>query len=279
MYYQKTTSAAFRSVGFALTMLAGLCLAGGIAPAEAKPVKLVYVGYLGGLPFLSLSARVELPQGADAQAGLGSGVYRVSANVATEGNFAFLYPYRAEIASSGALKTEQVSPRQYRSNTTTRGRAETVTLSYGKSGRVSILAQPLTRQAQQAAAKGYANGTLDPAGAIVALVASFAQRHSCQGRLKLFDGARRYDLELGQVGFVDLNPLPRSYYAGSATECSVVPRLIAGFSQAAMQSQLYPRSARLFLAPAAPNLPAIPVRVEAMSALGPLLLDLVEIQF
>ncbi len=268
---------------FAKHILAGIAVLGlaavglGLSQgAEAsRPVTLTYAGYMAGLPVFSLSTTVNLPAGTVP----GNGGYTITAAGQTAGNFRMLYPYAASINASGALKNQAAAPKQFRSVSQIMGRQEAVTLTYGAGGKVGINAQPLTRQAQEAAAQGFANGTMDPASAVVALVAKFAKTHQCQGTYKLFDGVRRYDLKLVQGGFVDLNPLQQSYYDGSATECSAEPQLLQGFSNVAAQSQFYPQSARLWLAPAVTGLPAIPVRIEAQNALGQMVLDLVDVQF
>jgi len=257
-------------------IVAGLAVVGApVAPARAaKPVTLTYAGYMAGLPVFSFTTTVTLPDGAIP----GNGGYTIAAAGQTAGNFRLLYPYRTDISASGTLVSQKASPRQFRSVSQITGKQEAVTLSYGSSGKVGINVQPLTRQAQEAAAEGYANGTVDPASAIVSLVATFAKTHQCEGTYKLFDGVRRYDLKLSQTGFVDLAPLRQSYYAGSATECSVWPQMSKGFSATATHSQFYPQSARLWLAPAVEGLPAIPVRIEAQNALGVMVLDLVGVQ-
>ena len=244
-------------------------------PARAaKPVTLTYAGYMAGLPVFTMTATVTLPAGAVP----GNGGYSISADGQTAGNLRMLYPYQASVNATGALKNQAASPKHFTSISQIMGKQEAVTLTYGANGKVGINAQPLTRQAQEAAAQGFANGTMDPASAVVALVANFAKTHQCSGTFKLFDGVRRYDLQLAQGGFADLAPLQQSYYDGSATECRAEPQLLQGFSAAASQSQFYPQSARLWLAPAVTGLPAIPVRIEAQNALGLLTLDLIQVQ-
>jgi hypothetical protein len=267
---------------FARSLVLGGALLGlawaGFGPGQparaAKPVTLTYAGYMAGVPVFTLTTSVTLPAGTVP----GNGAYAISADGQTAGNLRMLYPYQASLSANGALKGQAAAPKQYRSVSQIMGRQEAVTLTYGAGGKVGINAQPLTRQAQEAAAQGFANGTMDPASAVVALVATFARTHQCQGTYKLFDGVRRYDLTLSQGGFVDLNPLQQSYYDGSATECRAEPQLLQGFSQAASQSQFYPQSARLWLAPAVAGLPAIPVRIEAQNALGLMTLDLIQVQ-
>ncbi|WP_374375075.1 DUF3108 domain-containing protein [Dongia sp.] len=270
-------------IGFSLGL--GLLVSGGLAgPAQAaEPVTLTYTGYMAGLPVFSLTATVELPAGQGSEAGAelvpGNGRYSLNADAATTGNFRFLYPYRATMVSTGNLAGATAAPKQFRSVADIVGKQEAVTLTYGKGGNVAIEAVPMTRQAQEAKARGFAHGTIDPASAVVAAVASFADTHQCSGTYKLFDGVRRYDLTLAQGGFADVAPLAQSYYEGSATECVATSTLLEGFAPAAAQSQFYPRSARLFMAPAVPGLPSLPVRIEAQNALGVMTLDLTGVQF
>ncbi len=242
--------------------------------SAARPVTLTYAGYMAGLPVFSFKTTVTLPAGTIP----GNGGYSIAADGQTAGNFRMLYPYQASVNANGALAGQKAAPKQFRSVSQIMGRQEAVTLTYGSGGKVGINAQPLTRQAQEAAAQGFANGTMDPASAVIGLVADFAKTHQCQGTYKLFDGVRRYDLKLSQAGFVDLQPLPQSYYDGSATECRAEPQLLQGFPNVANQSQFYPQSAKLWLAPAVEGLPAIPVRIEAQNALGVMVLDLVAAQ-
>jgi hypothetical protein len=269
----------FGRIGFSLALGLGvLGSLGGLARA-AEPVTLTYTGYMAGLPVFSLTATVELPAGQGVGLVPGSGRYSLNADAATIGNFRLLYPYRATMVSTGNLAGATAAPKQFRSVADIVGKQEAVTLTYGKGGHVAIDAVPMTRQAQDAQARGFAHGTIDPASAVVAAVASFADTHQCSGTYKLFDGVRRYDLTLAQGGFADIAPLAQSYYDGSATECVATSTLLEGFAPAAAQSQFYPRSARLFMAPAIPGLPAVPVRIEAQNALGVMTLDLTGVQF
>lgn len=255
---------------FAIAVVASM------TPARAaKTVTLTYAGYMAGLPVFSFVATLDLPAGTQPS----KGPYSIGAAAQTTGNFRLLYPYRADIQAIGSLTSQKISPKQFRSVSQITGKQESVTLTYGTTGKVNINAKPLTRQAQEAAAQGFAHGTIDPASAVVAVVANFARTHQCEGSYKIFDGVRRYDLTLTQGGFVDIAPLRQSYYDGSATECRAEPRLLKGFSNAATQSQFYPQSARLWLAPAVEGLAAIPVRIEAQNALGVMMLDLVGVQF
>ena len=257
-----------------LAVLAALGWLAGLVPAAAaNQVRLSYVGYLAGAPVLTLNADIAVPEGTKP----GDGAYTIAADIATTGNLAVLYPLTQSLQATGALKGGKAQPASYQSTMRVWNRQEFIALSYAPNGSVGIRAVPLTRQAQMAQQQGYANGTIDPASLVVAVASLFANAGSCEGQYQLFDGARRYDLVLAQGGYADLDAMPNSYYAGSATECTATPQLVAGFQQSALNANLYPQSARLWMAPAIAGFPTVPVRILAQSAFGEMTLELVKV--
>jgi hypothetical protein len=260
----------FRAAG---VTIAGLLVALAPAAAAARQAQLSYVGYLAGAPVLRLETNITMPEGAKP----GDGAYFVSADISTLGNLALLYPFSQTVQANGALKGGKARPSQYQSTMRVLSRQQSVILTYAPDGAVGIEAVPLTRQAQLAQQQGYANGTMDPASLVVAVASLFARTGSCNGHYQLFDGARRYDLTLAQGSYTDLVQMPNSYYAGSATECSATPQLVAGFQQSALNANLYPQSATLWLAPAIASFPTVPVRILARSGFGEMTLDLVKV--
>lgn len=257
--------------------LAGLTVAAwiaGLAPAAAaSQAQLGYIGYIAGAPVLTLDANIAVPGGSKP----GDGAYAITADIATMGNLAVLYPYTQSLQANGSLNGGKARPAKYHSTIRIWNRQETVTLTYAPDGSVAIEAVPLTRQAQMAQQQGYAHGTMDPASLVVAVASLFATAGNCQGQYEVFDGARRYDLKLAQGGYAGLDGRPNAYYAGSATECTATPELVAGFQQSALNANLYPQSAKLWMAPAVPGFPTVPVRILAQSAFGEVTLELVEV--
>jgi len=253
-----------------------LVLAFPLAAAEAKSVTLTYLGYLAGFPVLQMTARADLPVAMDG--GAADGVYGLQANIVTQGSLATLYPYHASVASNGRLTGGRAQPTQFHSEGQIMSKTESVTLTYNTNGKVDIKAVPLTRQAQEAAAQGTANGTIDPASLVMAVIAGYAQKESCTGSYKLFDGVRRYDLNVTEVGSGTVQMYKRSYYQGPAVACQAVSQLIQGFAQMAVQSKLYPESAKIWLANAVPGMPAVPVRIYTQNALGEMVFDLIGVQ-
>jgi hypothetical protein len=259
-------------VAFLALALAALPL----TSAAAKPVTLTYLGYLAGFPVLQMTAQADLPVGADGA--VTDGVYGLNANIVTQGSLATLYPYRMTVSANGRMAVAQAKPTQFHSEGQVMSKTESVTLTYRQNGKVDIKAVPLTRQAQEAAAQGTANGTIDPASLVLAVIANYAQKDTCTARYQLFDGVRRYDLSVTEVGNGNVQMYKRSFYQGPATACQATPQLIQGFSQMAVQSQLYPESAKIWIANAVPGMPAVPVRIYTQNALGEMVFDLVAAQ-
>lgn len=247
-----------------------------LAQAEAKPVTLTYLAYLAGFPVFSMSAQAEVPVAGDGVTT--DGIYALQANMVTQGSMATLYPYRMSVAANGRLAAGRAQPTQYHSEGQIMSKTENVTLTYGADGKVAIKAVPLTRQAQEAAAQGTANGTIDPASLVLAVIANYAQNQTCTGSYKLFDGVRRYDLTVTEIGNGNVQMYKRSFYQGPAVECQAVPQLIEGFVQMAVESKLYPQSANIWLANAVEGMPAVPVRIETQNALGTMVFDLISVQ-
>jgi hypothetical protein len=247
-----------------------------VAEAAAKPVTLTYLAYLAGFPVLQMTAQTDLPVAADGKSG--DGIYGLEANIVTQGSLATLYPYRMTVSTNGRLTGGEAQPTQFHSEGQIMSKTESVTLTYGTSGKVDIKAVPPTRQAQEAAAAGTADGTIDPASMVLAVIANYAQKQSCTGSYKLFDGVRRYDLSVTEIGDGNVQMYKRSYYHGPAVECRAVPQLIQGFAQIAVESKLYPESADIWLAPAVKGMPAVPVRIETQNALGRMVFDLIGVQ-
>jgi hypothetical protein len=247
-----------------------------LASAAAKPVTLTYLGYLAGFPVLQMTAQADLPAAGDGT--VSDGNYGLQANIVTQGSLATLYPYRTTVSANGRLAGGEAKPARFQSEGQIMSKTESVTLTYHTDGKVDISAVPMTRQAQEAAAQGTANNTIDPASLVLAVIANYAQKDTCTARYRLFDGVRRYDLNVTEVGDGNVQMYKRSYYQGPATACQAVPQLIQGFPQMAVESKLYPESAKIWIANAVPGMPAVPVRIYSQNALGEMVFDLIGVQ-
>ena len=88
----------------ALAWLAGLT-----AAAAANQAQLDYVGYIAGAPVLTLNANITVPEGTKPH----DGGYTITADIATMGNLAVLYPYAQSVQAAGALVGGRCAPARY----------------------------------------------------------------------------------------------------------------------------------------------------------------------
>jgi hypothetical protein len=125
------------------------------------------------------------------------------------------------------------------------------------------------------------SGTLDPASAVFSIIEAFAQLGRCEGSIPVYDGRRRYDLVVTQVGTRDLRPSSYGMYSGPATVCQVAVEPLAGFKKKKKKKRSdrgFPSSVKVWLAPVAEGELAVPVRLEGRTGLGRMVLHLVDAQ-
>jgi hypothetical protein len=239
--------------------------------SDKSLVRLGYAGFLGPAQVIVASVGLEMPPGTRK-----SGSYRMALDVAMSGALAKAVPFSMTAESLGQAGEAGVQPSRFHSLTRIYEKTQTTSLTYGDGGAVEISSDPPTVQAREAREQGLAAGTLDPLSAVVALVDEVVRTGECRGRVQVFDGARRYDLEASPAGTSRVEKIGFSLYEGPATECAVKPILLNGFRQRDVDAGFYPQSARMWIAPVVAGEPPVPVRVMAQSGLGTMRLDLVE---
>lgn len=241
------------------------------AAGDQDYVRLGYAGFLGPVQVVAASVGLDLAPGMAAQ-----GPYSMALDVTMTGPLEKLVPFHMTANSRGRSGAAGVIPAEYDSMTRIYDDGRAVRLTYGDGGAVAIETDPPTVEARQAREKGLAEGTLDPLSAVVALVNQVIRNGACAGRVAVFDGTRRFDLEASPAGTSEVTKIGASLYQGPATECAIEPVFIGGFRQVDVDAGIYPRQATMWVAPVVAGAPPVPVRVIGASALGNLRLDLVE---
>ena len=254
-----------------LVIAAAAVAAAPAAAADSTLVRLGYAGFLGPAQVIDASIGLEMPPGT-----LKSGGYRMALDVTMSGALASAVPFAMTAESIGQAGDTGVKPSRFHSLIRIYEKTQATSLVYGGDGAVEISADPPTVEAREARERGLAAGTLDPLSAVVALVDQVVRTGECRGRVPVFDGARRYDLEASPAGTARVEKIGFSIYEGPATECAVTPILIDGFRQRDVDAGFYPKSASVWIAPVIAGEPPVPVRVLARSALGTMRLDLVQ---
>src|SRR6185312_11882761 len=145
----------------ALFGLAAIAVAAPAVTAQPAPIKLQYTGYLVDSPVLD--ARVEVARDAE------GGPYRMSLSTGLIGALGDIVPFHFKASSLGQDEEVGLQPSSYHSETSIYDNRQSVALSYGPGGSVTLTDDPPSEQG------------------------------SCAGKFRIFDGARRYDLSLSQA--------------------------------------------------------------------------------
>lgn len=264
--------AAVRAV---LAGLAGLpaALAAAGAGAATEGARFDYTLYLGGLELAE--ARLVYDRA--------PGGYDVAFDARTAGWVSRLAPWQAAARSRGQVAADGARPHEHVFTRTWRGEVKSTQLDYRPDGSVALTVTPPEEAPkpddEDAVPPDLVAGTLDPVSAVVAVAQAAAAGQGCGGTVPVFDGSRRYDMIMEPRGQRLIKASDYSSYAGPALLCEARLAPLAGHfrKRGFWQDQRDParRSAiDVWFAAPQDGLPLVPVRVEAKSALGQLVIHL-----
>jgi hypothetical protein len=260
------TISASRLRAFALAAASAVMFSGP-SSAQALETRYRYAGFLQDAQVLTLQLDMAAPDQASYRVGMGGDLV---------GMLAGMYPFHMQLASQGRVSGQASLPSQYRSDITSADDRRIVTLTYGAGGNIQMYDQPPTQEGQDAFARGLVRGTMDPLSAVAMIARKIAGGQGCSGRVQVFDGARRFDLTLSPVPAAATPPrnLPLAL-AAPPKGCDAALTLLSGFPRSAVESGVYPKSARFWFA-ADPHSPwPVLLRIDADSGLGHLHMDYV----
>ena len=132
---------------------------------------------------------------------------------------------------------------------------------------------PLGDEGRGPLAPAEIRGALDPLGAIISLLRHGA---ACEGRVAIFDGRRRFDVSLADRGAGTLAASAYNVYSGPVRECAVTLEPLGGFRRSGRDLEAFPRNLTLFFGEGGPGRLPLPVRMESGTALGAMIIHLVE---
>jgi hypothetical protein len=256
----KVRGSLLSSIGLA----AMLVVAHGHAGAPSR-TRLQYVGYLVDAPVLD--ARLELVRDGS------SGPYRMSLSAGLVGGLGDMFQFHLDASTQGRFGAMGPQPTRYRNKNSIYDSLETVTLTYGADGSVTLEDQPRTQEGEDAVARGLLAGTLDPLSAALAMIDQAARGDGCVGTFRIFDGVRRYDLTLAPAPAGLDTPRLRAAPDAKATACDAAVTLVSGFPQYALDAGMYPKTARFWLARGIIGSSPTLLRMEAQSGLGRMRVD------
>ena len=244
-------SSIVRALGLLLLAL-GLAL-----PARAgSPPRLDLEYHVNGLGIHALTLRLYYTRRYDG--------YRSLVNARTEGVVEMFYDYELHIDASGPRDGVALRPSHY--ITISRGSegGKRLKLKYADDGEITIETDEKLATDELAARVARGHGTIDPLSALLTLVETLAETGSCDAKVAVFDGKRRYDMTAADGDATD------------GVECRVALEQIDGFRAREKDSPRYPKTMTIRFGPVAEGFPPMPVEVTASNFFGLLTLRLID---
>jgi hypothetical protein len=201
-----------RFLSFLLTIF--LLSVGSAQARDTGNYTLTYDVYAGGIH--ALDAHLVIGQSA--------GKYEVELTSETHGFLGTLAPWSGTFSSKGwAVKDAKFQPGTYISESVWRGEAERKTYAYDKSGK--FISYKVSEDGKDKTPKDLdktlAKDTTDLLAATMNVMANLAQGEKCEGKSRIFDGDRNFDLVFHPDGEENLKKSRYNIYEGPTRICTV----------------------------------------------------------
>ncbi len=155
--------------------------------------------------------------------------YHIVSNLETSGVVNAFWQAQIQATSSGKLAAKGLAPQLYDSFDIARGgKKQQVSLSYAD-GQPRLFADPAYSTTGYDVKAEEQKATLDPLSAVMFIVSGLgAEGDPCNVTAPVFDGRRRYNIEMHKVRDTDIK-MDNGLYAGHALLCQVKYRQLSGF--------------------------------------------------
>jgi hypothetical protein len=249
---------------FSLTLL--LAVAGLAGTAAADPLRLRYEAYAGGLHVMSFDIGVE-DSGRD---------YRVVSGIRTRGLADFFVGMQLSSETSGKVaENGRLRPTRYL-NQSKFGRRERALMVEPRGDDSFYVQGTPDEEPRTPIPAATLPGAVDPLTAMLQAGRVVAASNSCQQRIPVFDGRRRYDLVFTDQGERQLAASRYSVVTGPARLCKVQQERIGGFVMNAGDKEIG-RESLIWIAAPLVGAPPVPVKLELDTSWGWLTIQLDEV--
>ncbi len=222
-------AAPFAAWGLLLAPWAPALAAGG-AGAEtsteaASRLEMAMTLYAGGITMGHMTLDASL-RGTD---------YHAVSTLQTSGVINAFWQSEIQAASSGKLNGRTLAPALYDSFYTGHaGKKQEVSLTYESGAAPKLFADPVYATTGFEVKPDDTKNTLDPLSAITFIFSGITGA-PCTSTAPVFDGRRRYDIEIQKLRDVDIK-MDNGLYTGKGVECTARYRQIAGFRPRVLKS-------------------------------------------
>jgi hypothetical protein len=215
-----------------LLSAASPAFAGGGAGADqagmpGAQVQVALTLYAGGIGFGKMDLDTTL-KGSD---------YRSVANFQTSGAVSAFWQAEIQATSSGKIGPKTLEPGLYDSFDINRtGKKQEVSLTY-QNGAPRLYADPVYSVTGYEVKPEDQKNTLDPLSALTFIVSGVSAdaRNPCSLTAPVFDGRRRYNIEMTKVKDTEIK-MDNGLYAGKASLCQIKYRALAGMRPGALKA-------------------------------------------
>jgi len=256
---------------------AGLLLTGGplhaaeTSPPAGRVMGLGYEVYLGGMHIFSMEVDMALrPDG-----------YSVAAAGGTRGMIGWIYKWDIKVAAEGREEAGSIRPLLYESATDWQKNPRSTRLAFAGKGSYDVQrtpVEPADPDDDTEMPSHLPENTVDPLSLAVAATRALAANGQCAQTLPVFDGKRRYDLTIKDLGEATIPPNRYSIYNGPATRCGFTMQRISGFNKKYSRSRQWDEDSdappTIWMAQVHEGVPPVPVRYEGAIALGNMVIHL-----
>jgi hypothetical protein len=233
--------------------------------AYAKDIHLTYNVYAGG--FQAMEAKLSF-----------SGVkktYEIKFDATTKGTIGKLFPWRGIYETEG-LTGAKTTPRSAEAISVWDGESKKVEMRYDSKG--NIISRKINGKSEKLQNRTeLSKDTVDMLTATLIMLQSVEKKSTCNGKVPVFDGKRRFNINFKEDGKITVKPSKYSIFSGEAMRCVVTVEPVAGFRERdkkrgwlAVQEHSKSNKAlpTLFVARRSKHEPYVPVRMEIKSSYG-----------
>jgi hypothetical protein len=256
-----------------LVLLAPTATPAAAAPSEVAALK--YDVYVGGLHIYSIDVEMRLRDGR----------YRLTARGGTQGMVGMLYTWDIDLTADGTDQDGRTLAQRYLSKTQWEDRRRTITLGFGPDGRYSLQQDPPQEpdpDIEGGLPAALPKDVVDPLSFAISAAQTLAKTGRCDQTVPVFDGMRRFNVIVTNIGPAELNPNRYSIYQGPAMRCGLGIERISGFRKslrAKREKEERSTPPTIWVAQIKPELPPIPVRYDGEIALGKIVVHLTDATF
>ena len=241
--------------------------------ADLKPqaARYTYVGYMGGVKIGWAKADIIV----------GKDRYLAKMNMETGGMVGWFVEWRHSSVATGATTASQTTPfagDTYRNDSFWKETDRYIEVAYDDDDVASIAdaaPHPVKDEGRPAIPEELLTGVLDPLSAITAIGRIIDATGSCNASFGVFDGRRRYQLQVMDNGDMDIGRSRYAPYGGEARRCDFIFKRVAGFKKLKSDD---PTRGRAYFRRVAQGSPLMPVQVAADTKYGGAVLHLKDIE-